>query len=138
LPLAAQKASHGNPLFAELGKKLNGIPPVRSNLSITMKAAAEGTGGADPGMKIVLTGEKRFFVFPKALECVKVGNLNLSGAWRTRGRGFGLPNLLTRLLVSLGYFSRVNFLPRYCNPLYSIGPFILQIQPPQSLRYLGK
>jgi hypothetical protein len=45
-----------------------------------MKAAAKGTGGADPGMKIDLTGEKRFFIFPKALKCVKVGYLNLSGA----------------------------------------------------------
>jgi hypothetical protein len=103
-----------------------------------MKAAAEGTDGTDPGIKIDLTGEKRFFVFPKALECVKVGNLNLSGAWRTRGRGFGLPNLLTRLLVSLGYFSRVNFLPRYFNLLYIIGPFILPIPSPHRPRYLGK
>jgi hypothetical protein len=50
LPLATQKASYGNPLFPELGKKLNGIPPVRSNLSITMKTAAEGTGGTDWGI----------------------------------------------------------------------------------------
>jgi hypothetical protein len=103
-----------------------------------MKAATERTGGTDPGIKIDLTGEKRFFVFPKALECVKVGYLNLSGAWRTRGRDFGLPNLLTRLLVSLGYFSRVNFLPRYFAYLYTIGPFILPIPSAQRPRYLEK
>jgi hypothetical protein len=89
LPLATQKASHGNPLFPELRKKLNRIPPVRSHLSITMEAATERTGGTNPGIKIDLTGEKRFFVFPKALECVTVTKLNLSGAGAQGGRASG-------------------------------------------------
>jgi hypothetical protein len=90
LPLTTQKTSDGNTLLAPLGKELNGIPPVRSDPSITKKAATQRTGGTDPGIKIDLTGPKRFLVFPKALKCVKVGELNLSAAWRTRGRVFGL------------------------------------------------
>lgn len=138
LPLATQKASHGNPLFPELGKKLNGIPPVRANRSITTKAATEGTGGTDPGIKIDLTAQKRFLVFPKALKCVKVGNLNLSGAWHTRGRVFGLRKPSDLPPCVAGCFSRVNFLPRYFAYLYTIGPFILPIPSPQWPRYLGK
>ena len=55
------------------------------------------------------------FVFPKGLKYARVKELNLSvsGCLLTRGGVFGLGNLPASLLGTLGYFSKVIFLPRY-------------------------
>ena len=53
------------------------------------------------------------FVFPKGVEYAKLEALNLSAAWLTRGPVFGLDDLPAGLLGTLGYFSKVLFLPRY-------------------------
>ena len=51
----------------------------------------------------------------------------MSAALLTRGQVFGLQNLLTCLLVTLGYFTEVNFLPRNFIYPYTTGPIILPI-----------
>jgi hypothetical protein len=87
----AQKARNGNSLLLEVRKQLNGIPPVRGNLSIAIKIATDRAERPNKGEKIDLTGQKRFFVFPNRLESVKVGKLNCSAALLTRGQVFALP-----------------------------------------------
>jgi hypothetical protein len=95
----AHKACNGDLLFPELREELNGIPPIRGDLPITVRMAADGALRSNGGRKINLTGQKRFPVFPKGFEFVKVGELNLS-APRSQGGGllaaqtFGSASLL--------------------------------------------
>jgi hypothetical protein len=101
----AHKACNGGLLFPKLREELNGIPPIRGDLSITVRMAADGAVRSNGGRKINLTGQKRFAVFPKGLEFVKVGELNLS-APRSQGGGllaaqtFGPASLLGVVIFS--------------------------------------
>jgi hypothetical protein len=72
-PLPAHKTSNGNLLLPELGEELNSIPPIGADLSIAIRTATDGADRSNGGEKINLTGQKRFPVFPKGLEFVKVG-----------------------------------------------------------------
>jgi len=54
-------------------------------------------------------------------DLVKVGELNRSAALLTRGQVPGLLHRSVCLLVRLGYFSKVNFLPHYFFYPYIIG-----------------
>jgi len=85
-PFIAHKASYGDLILLELGEKLNGIPPIRGDLSIAIRTVADGAQGANGGRKINLTGKKGFSVFPKGLEFVKVGELNFSAPCSQGGR----------------------------------------------------
>ena len=85
-PFIAHKASYGDLILLELGEKLNGIPPIGGDLSIAIRTIADGAKGSNGGRKINLTGQKRFAVFPKGLEFVKVGELNFSAPCSQGGR----------------------------------------------------
>jgi len=103
--LPAHKACNRGLLFPKLREELNGIPPIRGDLSITVRLAADGAVRSNGGRKINLTGQKRFPVFPKGIEFVKVGELNLS-APRSQGGGllaaqtFGPASLLGLVIFS--------------------------------------
>ena len=63
-PPSAYKTRNGNLLLPESGEQFNGIPPVRGDLSITIRTTADGAHRTNRGRKINLTGKKRFSVFP--------------------------------------------------------------------------
>jgi len=128
-PFIAHKASYGDLLLLELGEKLNGIPPIRGDLSIAIRTVADGAQGANGRKKINLTGKKGFSVFPKGLEFVKVGELNFSAPCSQGGRLWAAKPWAC-LPVGLGYFSEVNSLPRsFAHPYISDYIFM---QTPQS------
>ena len=85
-PLPAAKASDGDLLFPELREKLNGTPPIGGDLSVAIRTATDGAHRSNRGRKINPAGQKRFAVFPKGLEFVKVGQLNLSAPRSQGGR----------------------------------------------------
>ncbi len=89
-PFIAHKASYGNLILFEFGEKLNGIPPIRGDLSIAIRTVADGAHWPNGRRKINLTGKKGFSVFPKSLEFVKVGELNFSVPCSQGDKGFGL------------------------------------------------
>jgi hypothetical protein len=72
-PPSAYKTRNGNPLLLQPREQFNGVPPVRGDLSITIRSTTDGASGTNIGEKIDLTGQKRFLVFPNGFECVKVG-----------------------------------------------------------------
>jgi len=73
----AKKPGYGNAFLFEFREKVNGIPPIGSNLAIAGLPSTNGTGGSDEGKKIDPSGKKRFLVFPNRFKCVKVDKLNL-------------------------------------------------------------
>ncbi len=116
--------------FPELREELNGIPPIGGDLSIAIRTATDRASRSNGGEKINLTGQKRFPVFPKGLEFVKVGELNLSAPRSQGGRSLGCSNLWACLLAGLGYFSKVNSLPQSFVHPYIIGQNTLANTPP--------
>jgi len=105
-PLIAHKASYGDLILVELGEKLNGIPPIRSDLSIAIRTVADGAQGANGRKKIKLTGKKGFSVFPKGLEFVKVGELNFSAPCSQGGRLWAAQTVGPASLLGLVIFPR--------------------------------
>ena len=106
LVFAAQKAGNRNPALLKTRKQLNGIPPVGGNRPVAIKIATDRASTAKEGEKIDPTGQKRFSVFPKRLESVIVGQLNLSAPC-SRGAGlWAAQNFGTASLVSLVIFPR--------------------------------
>ena len=103
------------------------MPPVGGNFTVAMLPAAERTDRAKEGGKIDLAGKKRFFVFPNRFICVRVGKLNFSAPCPRGGQTLGCANLSVSLLAGLGYFTKVNSLPRNFARPYIIGYIILQI-----------
>jgi hypothetical protein len=87
------------------------MTPIRGDLSIAFRTVADGAHRPNRRRKINLTGKKGFPVFPKGLKSVNVEKLNFSAALLTRGRARLLHHRF-RLLVRLGYFTKVNSLPR--------------------------
>jgi hypothetical protein len=86
LLLIAKKAGNRNELFLELREQVNGISPVGRNLPVAPLLATEWTGRAKEREKINLTGKKRLLVFPNALVCVRVRELNFSAPCPQGGR----------------------------------------------------
>jgi len=105
-PLRAEKTSNGDLLFSELRGKLNGIPPIGGDLSIAIRTATDGADASNGGRKINLTGQKRFAVFPKRLEFVKVGELNLSAPCPQGGRFWVAQTFGPASLLGLVIFPR--------------------------------
>ena len=105
-PLPAHKASNGDPFLPELREELNGIPPIGGDLSIAIRTIADGAKGSNGGRKINLTGEKRFPVFPKGFEFVKVGELNLSAPCSQGGRLLAAQTFRPASLLGLVIFPR--------------------------------
>lgn len=134
---SAHKTRNRNPLLLEARKQLNRIPPVRANLPIAINTTTDRTHRSNLGNEINPAGQKRFCVLPNRLESVNVGKLNLRLPCSPGGRSFGCVNLLACLLGGLGYFSKVNSLPRYSDRCYIIGPNTLQIQPPSTITISG-
>jgi hypothetical protein len=98
-PFSTYKAGNGDFLLLEFGEDLNGIPPIRSDLSIAIRTVADGARRPNGGRKINLTGKEGFSVFPKGLKFVKVGELNFSapcsqGERLWAAQTFGPPSLL--------------------------------------------
>ena len=110
-PFPAHKARDGDLLLPEFGEQLNDMPPVRGDLSIAIRTVADGAQGSNGRKKINLTGKKRFLVFPKGLEFVKVGELNFSAPCFQGGRLWAAQTFGPASL-GLGHFSKVNSLPR--------------------------
>jgi hypothetical protein len=104
--LPAEKTSNGDLLFSKLREELNSIPPIRGDLSITVRMAADGAHRSNGGRKINLTGQKRFPVFPKGLEFVKVGELNFSAPCPQGGRLWAAQTFRPASLLGLVIFPR--------------------------------
>jgi len=104
--LPAEKTSNGDLLFPELREELNGIAPIRGELSIAIRTAADGARMSNRRRKINLTGQKRFPVFPRGLEFVKVGELNLSAPCPQGGRLLAAQTFGPASLLGLVIFSR--------------------------------
>jgi len=104
--LPAHKTSNGNLLLPELGEELNGIPPIWGDLPITVRTATDRAEGSNGKRKINLTGQKRFPVFPKGLEFVKVGELNFSAPGSQGGRFWVAQTFRPASLLGLVIFPR--------------------------------
>jgi len=105
-PFPAEKTSNGDLFFPELREELDGIPPIRGDFSIAIRTAADGARMSNRRRKINLTGQKRFPVFPKGFEFVKIGELNLSAPRSQGGRllaaqTFGPASLLGLVIFSM-------------------------------------
>ncbi len=85
-PFPAEKTSNGDLLFPKFREEVNGKPPIGGDLSIAIRTATDGADRSNGGRKIDLTGQKRFAVFPKGPEFVKVGELNVSAPRSQGGR----------------------------------------------------
>jgi hypothetical protein len=90
LPSAAHKTRNRNAFFLELREQVNGVSPVRANLTVATLLTTDRTGQANEGEKIDFLGKKRFLVFPNARVCVRVGKLNLSAPCPRGGRLWAL------------------------------------------------
>ena len=104
-PLPAHKASNGDLLPPESGEQLNGMPPIRGDLSIAIRTVADRAQRSNGKRKINLTGKKGFPVFPKGPEFVKVGKLNFSAPCSQGGRlwaaqTFGPASLLGLVILT--------------------------------------
>jgi hypothetical protein len=55
-PCPAKKSGNGNPFLPESWKKVNRVPVIGGNLTITIAAVANGTNGAYIGEKINTAG----------------------------------------------------------------------------------
>jgi len=104
--LPAEKTSNGDLLFPELREKLDSISPIGGNLSIALRTATDGADGSNGGRKINPTGQKRFLVFPKGLEFVKVGELNFSAPRSQGGRFWAAQTFGPASLLGLVIFPR--------------------------------
>jgi hypothetical protein len=105
-PLPAEKTGNGDLLFPELREELDGKPPIGGDLSIAIRTTTDGTDRSNGGRKINLTGQKRFAVFPKGLESVKVGELNLSAPRSQGGRFWVAQTFRPASLLGLVIFPR--------------------------------
>jgi len=104
--LPAQKPRNGYALFPEFREQFSGLPQIRGDLTIAIRAVANWTHRADGTRKINLAGKKRFSVFPKIVEFVKIGQLNFSAPAR-REAGFGPLTFGPASLLSVVAFLRL-------------------------------
>ena len=123
----AKVGKYLGPRGGEITWSLTGISPVGGNFTVAVFLSTERTDRSNEGGKIDLAGKKRFFVFPNRFMCVRVGKLNFSAPCPRGGQTLGCANLSVSLLAGLGYFTKVNSLPRNLARPYIIGYIILQI-----------